>query len=247
MLVRLPSAEGYAAQVPKEQKWLPILNINLNIQIPIPLHLGKPNENFPWHWSIYQFIPGESANHLKLTNSEKCELANDLANFSKSLHKAPTEGAPKGGLHNYYRGCHPSVYDKAARKDINTLAHMIDADKAVKTWEKALNSIWRTTPVWVHGDLAIGNLLIQNRKLCAVIDFGCMAVGDPACDLVMAWTYFDGEARQIFQNALDMEIDVWDRAKGWALWKAAFELVEMKDKKSSDALQKLKIIDDVSL
>ncbi|PCI75548.1 acetyltransferase [Candidatus Aerophobetes bacterium] len=244
-LVRMPSAEGYAPQVLKEQKWLPVLDKYFEIQIPKPLHLGRPGTGFPWHWSIYQFIPGTSVNALKLTPSEICALAYDLASFIKALHKAPTKDAPAGGLHNYHRGCHPSVYNQDARRDIKTLSDSIDSVKALKLWETALESEWRKDPVWVHGDIAIGNILMRNGNLSAVIDFGCMGVGDPACDLVIAWTFFDGESRKIFKNEIGLDVDTWNRARAWALWKANFELVGLRNKSSDEAVQKIKRIDAV--
>ena len=245
MLIRLPSAEGYAAQALKEQKWLPELAKHLSIQIPTPLHLGKPNQDYPWNWSIYRFIFGTSVNQLKLS-SDVCEnLAKDLAKFIKELHKTPTNNAPHGDLHNYYRGCHPCVYDSNTRADIQTLSSIIDADKALALWETATSSKWEPEPVWVHGDMAIGNILIQDGKLAAVIDFGCMGIGDPACDLVIAWTFFDGEARKIFKDTIGLDANTWNRARGWVLWKANFELAGMRDKSSPEALYKIKIITDV--
>jgi aminoglycoside phosphotransferase (APT) family kinase protein len=72
----------------------------------------------------------------------------------------------------------------------------------------------------VHGDIAPGNLLMRQGRLAALIDFGTVAVGDAACDLVMAWTVFEGEARARFRDALDLDTGTWARARGWALWKA---------------------------
>ncbi len=87
-----------------------------------------------------------------------------------------------------------------------------------RLWEEALDSRYEGRPVWVHGDVAVGNLLVQNGRLSAMIDFGTMGVGDPACDYVMAWTFFTGEAREAFLAGLDAGLIA--RAKGWALWKA---------------------------
>jgi aminoglycoside phosphotransferase (APT) family kinase protein len=58
-----------------------------------------------------------------------------------------------------------------------------------------------------------------------VIDFGCTAVGDPACDLVIAWTFFDGESRDLFRRCLPFDKGTWARARGWALWKSLITLV----------------------
>jgi len=175
--------------------------------------MGKPNQDYPWNWSIYRFIPGTSVNHLDLSANASENLARHLANFIKELHLAPTKDAPIGGLHNYYRGCHPSAYDKDARADIKKLSSIIDADKALALWEAANSTKWESAPVWVHGDMAIGNILMQDNNLVAVIDFGCMGIGDPACDLVIAWTFFDGKARQIFKNSVGLDPDTWTRAR----------------------------------
>ena len=245
MLIRLPSAESYAPQVLKEQRWLPELAKHLPIQIPTPLHLGEANQAYPWHWSIYSFIPGRSANQLVLTPADTAQLAKDLAKFIRALHKIPTQGAPVGALHNFYRGCHPSVYDNDVRRDIEQLKGVVDSDKALALWEAAISSKWTHDPVWLHGDMAIGNILMQEDKLTAVIDFGCMGIGDPACDLVMAWTFFDEKDREIFKKSIGLDPETWARSRGWALWKTNFELAGMKDKSSSEALQKIKIINDV--
>lgn len=245
MLIRLPSAKGYAAQVEKEQLWLPKLGQHLSIEIPTPLHQGKPCEIYPWSWSIYNWIEGESANQVDLTSIEMEILALDLANFLKNLQQAPIKGAPMGGAHNYYRGCSTAIYDIEARADLKALSNVIDVTKALRVWEQALISTWNLQPVWVHGDVAPGNFLIRNSKLAAVIDFGCMAIGDPACDLVIAWTFFQGAARECFKNTMVMDTATWERAKGWALWKASFELVRGHDKSESNKQKNIKIINEL--
>jgi aminoglycoside phosphotransferase (APT) family kinase protein len=87
-------------------------------------------------------------------------------------------------------------------------------------WLKAISSKWENEPVWVHGDVAPGNLLVKNRKLCGVIDFGILGIGDPSYDLAMAWTFFDEESRQIFIKEMNLDEDTLNRARGWVLWKA---------------------------
>lgn len=87
--------------------------------------------------------------------------------------------------------------------------------------------------------------LSEGSKLSAVIDFGGAAVGDPACDLVIAWTYLSGKTRGIFISEMNMDPDTWLRARAWALWKATFELCQITDKTSSEALLQKRIIDEV--
>ncbi len=239
MLVRMPSAEGYATQVEKEQKWLPILAPHLSVRIPEPIAMGEASEEYPWKWSIYKWIEGE-----EVTSFQK-ELARDLAHFLKELQAIDAKEGPAGGLHNYHRGCHLSVYD--AIPSLERLKEVIDFEKALVVWERALDSKWERDPVWVHGDVAKGNLLLKDGRLHAVIDFGCLGVGDPACDLVMAWTYFQGEERRVFMEEMGLDGDTWDRARGWALWKAAFELEAMEDKNSPEGLERQRIIREITL
>ena len=87
-------------------------------------------------------------------------------------------------------------------------------------WEDALAATWRGKPVWVHGDVAASNLLVRNGRLGAVIDFGSSGIGDPACDVTIAWTLFSGESREAFRAALPVDAATWARGRGWALWKA---------------------------
>jgi aminoglycoside phosphotransferase (APT) family kinase protein len=242
MLIRLPSAEGYAGQVQKEQEWLPKIAPHLTTQIPEPIAMGISSKQYPWNWSIYKWIEGGSANTLHIDNHQLLEIAKKLAQFLRELQKIDTTGGPAGGLHNYYRGAHPSVYDVETRSAISKLQGLIDADKATAIWEKAINSKWHKQPVWIHGDVASGNILVNQGELAAVIDFGCMGIGDPACDLVIAWTLLKNESRKIFKEEVGLDTDTWDRARGWALWKASIELVSLQNKTSSEAMKRLEII-----
>jgi aminoglycoside phosphotransferase (APT) family kinase protein len=106
------------------------------------------------------------------------------------------------------------------------LAGEVDAARATEIWEQALATSWDHAPVWIHGDVAAGNLLLKDGRLHAVIDFGCCAVGDPACDLVAAWTIFDSESFEFFKDGVPLDAPTWQRARGWALWKALITLVD---------------------
>lgn len=219
MTARLPSAAAYAAQVAKEHRWLPQLAPHLPLPIPVPLAQGAPDTDYPWPWSIYRWLEGEPASDAKICNL--VEFAHALAAFLTALYRIDVDAdAPLPGAHNFHRGGDLRVYDSETRAALAMLQDRIDTTAAEKIWARALASNWQYPPVWVHGDVSPGNLLVEDGKLCAVIDFGSSAIGDPACDLTIAWTFFSGESREIFRNSLPLDEDTWARARGWALWKA---------------------------
>lgn len=217
MLVRMPSAEKYAGQVEKEFVWLPKLAPFLPLQIPVPLALGEPGEEYPWRWGVYRWLAGETTAAEQVT--DRCIIAESLARFILALHRIDPTNGPLPGLQNFWRGGALVTYDVETRRAITALHDKIDANVATAIWEKGLASQWAGSPVWVHGDLSPGNLLVQDGRLSAVIDFGQLAIGDPACDLVIAWTVFGGESYHAFRSTLQLDDETWDRARAWALWK----------------------------
>lgn len=245
MSIRLPSAEEYAPQVQKEQKWLPALAPHLSFRIPEPLSMGKPSRSYPWNWSIYRWINGESPNTLLMDDIHLQQIALELAQFLNELHKIDVTGGPLPGPHNYWRGDYPSVYDAETKSAIKELQGFIDADRATSVWEEALSSKWSQDPVWIHGDFASGNILVKGGKLAAVIDFGCMGVGDPACDLVIAWTFLKNESRKVFKEHLYLDQGTWARARGWALWKALISITPLKGNTGPEAMQQQQIINEI--
>ena len=218
MSVRLPSAEGYVAGVAKEQRWLPVLAPHLPLPIPTPLAHGRPGEGYPWPWSVYGWIDGETARPD--TIRDLTEFAVDVAGFVTALQKVDTGGEPAAGRHSFWRGASLAHYDAGTRAAIAALAGRIDGAAATAEWEAALAATWHGPPVWFHGDVAHGNLLVRDGRLAAVIDFGTAGVGDPACDTVLAWTLFDAPSRAAFRAALGVDDATWQRGRGWALWKA---------------------------
>jgi aminoglycoside phosphotransferase (APT) family kinase protein len=167
-----------------------------------------------------KWIEGDSLTLNNIFNIN--ELALQLAKFLKELQSIDASEGPPGGEHNYYRGCPLTKYkfNEWTLSALDTLGNLVDREKCLKIWDRATSTEWTNAPVWIHGDVAPGNLLVTNGRLSAVIDIGVMAVGDPAADLVMAWTFFDNISREVFLNSLDLDKDTVDRARGWALWKA---------------------------
>lgn len=215
--VRLPSAPGYVPQVAKEQAWLPRLAPQLPLPIPAVRGAGRPSEAFPAPWSIYGWLDGIPASTVDIRRD--ATFAADLAGFLVSLRAADADGAPGPGLHSAYRGGTLQHWDAEVRDILHRVSQR-EQNLAAGLWRDALDAEFDGPPVWVHGDVAAGNLLLNDGALSAVLDFGCSAVGDPACDTVMVWTQFDRTAGAVFAAELHLDDATWARGRGWALWKA---------------------------
>ncbi len=236
MTVRLPSAEAYVPQVEKEFKWLPLLQKNIKLPISAPIAMGSPNDDYPFPWTVNHYIKGETVNHSNIASPDN--FAADLSAFLRELQAIDTTEAPPAGKHNFFRGGDLSVYNNETILSLKNLKDVLPVERLNRIWECAISSNWKKSPVWLHGDVAPGNLLVSVGHLCGVIDFGIMGIGDPACDYAMAWTFFDSKSRNLLLDGLD--IDTVNRAKGWALWKALITFES--DASSSKTI--LEILDD---
>jgi aminoglycoside phosphotransferase (APT) family kinase protein len=216
MAVRLPRIEAATEQVEKEQYWLPRLAPYLPLAVPIPLAKGKPGEGYPWHWSVYRWLEGENATVAPV--SDLGQAARDLARFIAALHEMDPTGGPLPGPHNFFRGVPLAMRDAETRSAFASLAGMLDTRAMIAAWESTLQApAWDDPPVWIHGDLQPLNLLVHLGRLHAVIDFGGLGVGDPACDLQVAWNFLSADARNVFRATLNVDDALWARGRGWAL------------------------------
>lgn len=221
MVVRLPRIDWAVENVDKEFEWLPKIAPFLPVAIPAPLAKGNPSKDYPWPWSIYSWIEG---NHPVVGQVSE-PLLQDLIAFIQALHKIDL---PNGPLCS--RGVPLQEKDTETRKAIEELEGMIDTQTVIKMWEKASKAPrWSKPPVWVHGDLYFSNLLIKNGRLNGVIDFGNLGVGDPACDLILAWNLLPSSMRETFRKALQIDDATWQRGRGWALSIALIALPYYKD------------------
>jgi aminoglycoside phosphotransferase (APT) family kinase protein len=220
MAVRLPRIGWATGQVDKDELWLPKLAPLLPVAIPVPLGRGEPAEGYPYHWAIHSWLDGENPAVDRLPDSHS--LATELAQFVAALRRIDTADGPPAG-----RGVPLAKRDAPTRTAIDALAdlRMIDTAAATAAWDVALQApAWDGPPVWIHGDLLPGNLLIRDGRLSAVIDFSCLGVGDPACDLIAAWSLFPADARHVFRDALDVDDATWERGRGWAFSIALIQL-----------------------
>jgi aminoglycoside phosphotransferase (APT) family kinase protein len=211
MAVRLPRYPAAAFQIDKEREWLPRLAPHLPLAIPQPLATGAPDHGYPFHWSVCRWIAGENALLAPVDSLD--EAARSLAEFIRVLREISPVEAPKSG-----RGVPLAERDGRVRQAINELDGIVDTNAVTRIWEEALNAPeWMGKPLWIHGDIHPGNVIVAGGKATAVIDFGCICTGDPACDLQLAWTFLDRGSREIFRSHLAADDAAWTRGKGWAL------------------------------
>jgi aminoglycoside phosphotransferase (APT) family kinase protein len=223
LCVRLPRVARVNSQVEKEQLWLSKLAPHLPLRVPVVLAVGSPGEGYPCTWSVVPWIEGEAARPGAL--GDPVGAAFRLAGFIEALQAIDAEGGPAPGEHNFFRGAPLAARDGRVREALGQLTGRIDVSAAMVVWEAALAApVFEAPPVWIHGDLQPGNLIVNEGRLVAVIDFGGLGIGDPACDLLPAWTFFSSQSRSVFRQALAVDDATWQRGKGWALSVAVIAL-----------------------
>jgi aminoglycoside phosphotransferase (APT) family kinase protein len=217
MSVRLPSAAEYALAVDKEHRWLPVLARQLPLPVPVPLAQGEPGAGYPFAWSVCPWLDGEPARVERI--ADPVRFAVELAGFLAALQRVDVSDGPRPGKHNWFRGGTLRTFDGLAQRALAVLDGQVDVGLARKVWQNALDARWDGVERWLHGDVARGNLLLRDGQLAAVIDFGTCGVGDPACDLAVAWTLLSADGRAAFRDRLSVDEATWARGRGWALWK----------------------------
>ncbi|MBW5426058.1 phosphotransferase [Streptomyces sp. BG9H] len=235
--VRLPRHADAIGQARKESTWLPRLAPHLPLAVPEPVGLGEPGLGYPWPWAVSRWLEGEVATPEALGDSPRAAVR--LAEFLAALQKCtpdvfpagaapedcfPAEAAPKDvrfpadAAPEDVRADTLAGRDRATRAAISEVAGVFDAEAMTALWDAALSAPeWDRPPVWCHGDFHTGNLLTVDGRLSAVIDFGELGVGDPACDLIIAFTLMSPRSRAVFRGALGVDDATWTRGRGWAL------------------------------
>ncbi|MFI8518727.1 aminoglycoside phosphotransferase family protein [Streptomyces sp. NPDC085481] len=214
LVVRIPKAEWAAGQVEKEQRWLPFLAPGLPLDVPVPVGKGVPGEGFGQVWSVYAWLDGADAYRAPV--ADLAHAAVELGRFGVALRALDADGGPVS-----FRGGPVTAWEEGAMvgaaRDLGADG-VLDADVVLAAWESVLRlPQWGGEPVWVHGDLLPGNLLTRGGRLSAVIDFGGLGTGDPACDMMAAWTLLTPETRPLFREAAEVDDATWARGRGWAL------------------------------
>jgi len=219
LAVRLPRRENNVAQLDKERRWLPRLAPLLPLSVPEPVADGEPGDGFPFRWSIYRWLAGDTATADCIADLGR--TASDLARFIAALQAIDATDGPPPGDHNSWRGVPLAMRDASVREAIRALAGAVDIGAVTAAWEAALDAPEGSDPpLWIHGDLDSRNLLADHGRLSAVIDFGCLGVGDPAYDVMVAWKVLSADTRDAFRTALAVDEATWVRARGLALSQA---------------------------
>ena len=204
--VRLPRGDGGARQIDLERRWLPRLAPHLPAAVPDPVAVGAPALGYPYAWAVYRWLAG--ANPVGPGG-----LAAPLADFVLALRRIDTGDGPPakpGG-----RGS--SLRHNRAADWIPALAGDYDPALLSAVWEADRSAPeWSGPPVWFHGDLHAGNVLVHGGTLAAVLDWSCLGVGDPAADLLPAWLLLDAPGRAEFRARLGDDEGTWRRGRAWA-------------------------------
>ncbi len=214
--LRLPRIRWAEAQIEKECRWLPELAADLPAPVPVPLAEGRPGHGYPFPWLVYPWLEGTSLDRATVDNWNV--IAEDVAAFVLALERLPTEEGPPPTR----RGSPLAQFDEAVQWGVRQLEGTIDAERARYVWRRALEAgEWPGTPVWVHGDLLPGNILIANGRLSGIIDWSGAGVGDPACEAMLAWL-LPSDARRIYRRTLGFDDATWARARGWVVEQTVF-------------------------
>ncbi|MEV7186291.1 aminoglycoside phosphotransferase family protein [Kitasatospora sp. NPDC093102] len=224
LVVRIPRIPGVVEEIAKEDVWLRRLAPQLPVPVPVPLAVGGPVDGCPWPWSVLRWLDGTTPDAGRPV--EPGLLARDLADFVTAMRRIDPTGAPAS-----YRSESLADRDPSIRKAIAAVPDLVDAAAATAAWEHALRAPAPVgPPVWIHGDLQPGNLLVSpDGRLSAVIDFGCAGLGEPAVDLIPAWYVLPAAARTAFRTAVAADDAMWDGARGWALSIALMEVAYYRD------------------
>lgn len=219
LVVRLPRIGWAAGQIAREATWLPRLASHLPVCVPDPVAVGDPDDGYPFPWAVHRWIPGEGAALERF--DDPVTFARDLAEAVRTLQTVPIDGAPRA--RNRARPLQD--YDAPTRLAIDAAAPLIDAAAATAVWEEALAAAPHPgPPVWVQGDLE-GNCLVQDGRLCGIVDWGSACAGDPAVDVQVVWSpLFTDASRRAFLDALDVDRATLARSRGAAVNQACAAL-----------------------
>jgi aminoglycoside phosphotransferase (APT) family kinase protein len=214
LAVRLPRTAAWSGDLERERVWLPRLGERISLRVPEPVAEGRPTEEYPLPWAVYRWVDGDQYDDGLV--DDEMAAAHDLARFVRELRAGPVDGAPPTGRRPL------AELDAATRAAIVDAGDLLDTSAVLAAWDRALEApVFSGGKVWIHTDLLRPNLLVRDGRLAAVIDFGAVGVGDPAADIIPAWTVFGAVGQGRYREALDVDEATWERSRGYALTQAA--------------------------
>lgn len=209
---RIHWAQG---QIGREHDWLQRLSGHLPVEVPVPVAKGEPGSGYPFPWLVYRWLEGEDLQQSRVDDFN--QLAGELAGFVLALSRIDTADGPPAGR----RGGLLAPHDELVRAIIPRLDGIVETNRALAVWHAAVSANqWQGAPVWVHGDLLPGNILVQNGRLSGVVDWSAAGLGDPACEAMVAW-FLPPEARSVYRRSLGFDDATWARARGWVVEQTA--------------------------
>lgn len=211
---RLPRLAAWEAGLQREARWLPWLAERLSLRVPKPLGQGRAHARYPLGWALYEWIDGEPYTDEGVIDER--QAARDLAAFVLELRRLDSAEAPPAGRRPLRE------LDGETRAALEASRTFIDSAAALAAWEDAVESrAWDGAGVWIHADLLRPNILLSSGRIGAILDFGSAGVGDPAGDVIAAWSVFGPEGREQYRSVLNVDDETWRRARGIALHQAA--------------------------
>lgn len=222
LLARLPLRPSTSWSIENEHRWLPHLALHLPLEVPRPVAIGRPADEFPWPWSVLTWVDGADATDGSVDPGAAAE---DLGRFVAELQSIEPPDGPEPDPVPFGRGVPLRERDDLTRRLAPKCAGLVDVHAVLAAWDQALDAPeWDGPPVWVHGDLSTGNLVVRDGRLAGVIDWNSMCLGDPAADAMVAWELFDEARRDRYRIASGADDATWERGKGWALTTAVVAL-----------------------
>lgn len=247
LALRLPRRATAAELVRNEQRWLGELAPRLPVPVPAPLRHGHPQPGYPWHWSVQPWLPGVRA--ADRPRPRATAWAARLAQVLAALHEPAPPDAPHNPVRAVPLGERDAVVNERLARGTDRSRHEgapgPDLRAAAAVWRRGVEAPpWPGPRLWVHGDPHPANLLVRRSdtgadELAALLDFGDLSAGDPACDLATAWLTFDAEGHRTFVVAYESAMAAsaapvldpgrWQRAAAWAVSMASSILVDAPD------------------
>ncbi|WP_129336144.1 aminoglycoside phosphotransferase family protein [Cellulomonas endophytica] len=217
LVVRLPLRAAGADDLARERALLPRLAGRLPVAVPRVVAVGAPGEGYPFAWSVQERVPGRPPEPAE---GDDEALAQDLVAVVRALRDL---GLPDGPT--AFRGRRLDAYDAAVRTALGQLGAVVDVPALTSRWDAALVVPPARAPgTWVHADLLPGNLLVADGRLTGVLDWAAAGLGDPAVDLLPAWSLLGPGGRAVLRRDLRVDEPTWERGRGWALLVGAVAL-----------------------